>query len=420
MQLLIPRIANAFRILAVIVLAQLACPLAVADIQDDFLMDEILVTATKRLASIQDVPVSIDALGGEILDSRGAIDLRSLGQLSPSVSIFASQSVANTTSVRIRGVGTTGNNAGFESSVGIFIDGVYQPRPGIAMGEFVDIEQVEILRGPQGTLFGRNTSVGAISVKSKRPDIFDHGGFFNTTVGNYGLVNVQAGYNLPLADTVAFRIAGSWRNREGTMNNADSSLPDSNDMDRYLVRLQGLWEPTETFSLRVIADTSESDENCCDPVLVTLNSSGQSQPPGTSAGIATSQLIDDRITFSTGRSESSDQSGVSAEMVWQINDALELTYIPAYRESESRSTGDDDFTAADVIRTDASMPNTADVESMTHELRAHFQAFDGYLDSIIGLYYSDEKIGEVSARVGGDDLPFPSPNPNAANAFEQD
>ena len=160
------------------VIALLAGPSAFSD----ELLEEIVVTATKRASDLQSVPIAVSAITDAALRSSGAEDIRDIQRLDPNLNFVGSQSNLNTTSIRIRGVGTTGNNTGFESSVGVFIDGVYQSRPGVALSEFVDIEQVEILRGPQGTLFGRNTSAGAINIKTKLAAIDDDSAFVPPTM----------------------------------------------------------------------------------------------------------------------------------------------------------------------------------------------------------------------------------------------
>jgi len=119
------------------------------------ILDEIVVTATRRAQNIQDIPVSVTAVTPAQLERQGVDDIGELGNVSASFNLQSSQTESQGTSIRIRGVGTTGNNIGLESAVGVFIDGVYLSRPGIALGDLVDVEAIEVLRGPQGTLFGR-------------------------------------------------------------------------------------------------------------------------------------------------------------------------------------------------------------------------------------------------------------------------
>ena len=144
----------------------------------------IIVTATLREANVQDIPIAVTAVSPEQLERQGVQDIKSISSISPSINIQSSQTESQGTTIRIRGVGTTGNNIGLESSVGVFIDGVYQSRPGVALGDLVDLERLEILRGPQGTLFGRNTSAGALNITTKRPDLDEVEGFLNASYGN--------------------------------------------------------------------------------------------------------------------------------------------------------------------------------------------------------------------------------------------
>ncbi len=132
--------------------------------------DEIIVTATGRAAALQDVPVAVTAIGAGQVENSGAHDLRDLTQLAPSFEMGTGQSNSSGTIARIRGIGTGSDNPGFEGAVGIFIDGVYRARAGAALTDLPELERVEILRGPQGTLFGRNTSSGAINVVTAGPD----------------------------------------------------------------------------------------------------------------------------------------------------------------------------------------------------------------------------------------------------------
>ena len=131
--------------------------------------DEIIITATRRAESIQDVPIAVTAILPETIQKQGVVNIQNLTSVAPSFSTSNAQIASGSVVLRIRGVGTTSNNIGFESAVGVFIDGAYQSRPGVALGEFVDVERVEVLRGPQGTLFGRNTPAGLVKIDSARP-----------------------------------------------------------------------------------------------------------------------------------------------------------------------------------------------------------------------------------------------------------
>ena len=156
----------------------------------------IIVTAQGRRQILQDVPIAVSAVGAEQLQNSGANDIRQLNQLAPSLLVSSTGSEANG-SARIRGIGTVGDNPGLESSVAVFIDGVYRSRSGIGLNELGEIDHVEVLRGPQGTLFGRNASAGLINIITRRPD-FDFGGSAELTYGNYNYVRAAAGVTGPL------------------------------------------------------------------------------------------------------------------------------------------------------------------------------------------------------------------------------
>src|SRR6476661_5061155 len=163
-----------------------------------------LVTPQGRRQALQDVPLAVTAVGGDAMQNSGASDIRQLNQLAPSLLVSSTGTEANG-SARIRGIGTVGDNPGLESSVAVFIDGVYRSRSGIGLNELGEIDRVEVLRGPQGTLFGRNASAGLISIITRRPD-FQLGGYAELTYGNYNDVRAAGAINIPFTSELAGRI----------------------------------------------------------------------------------------------------------------------------------------------------------------------------------------------------------------------
>src|ERR1043166_6406343 len=162
-----------------------------AAVQNDSGQPDIVITAQGRRQLLQDVPLAVQAVGGEQLQNSGANDIRQLNQLAPSLLVSSTGTEANG-SARIRGIGTVGDNPGLESSVAVFIDGVYRSRSGIGLNELGEVERIEVLRGPQGTLFGRNASAGLISIITRRPE-FHFGGYAEATYGNYNDVRGAVG-----------------------------------------------------------------------------------------------------------------------------------------------------------------------------------------------------------------------------------
>lgn len=310
---------------------------------------EIIVTTTLRSENLQDVPIAVTTFSADTLEKSGVKDLRDLGSVSPSFTVNNSNSESGGTTIWIRGVGTTGNNAGLESAVGIFLDGVYLSRPSVALGDLLDVNQIELLRGPQGTLFGRNTSAGAVSIRTAKPNLNTFEGYANATYGNYDLFNLQGGISAPLADgKVGFRLSGAYRKRDGYVTSSNASRIQSNDRDRYLIRAQLLFEPNADVSLRLIADYSKTNEKCCDPVVVQETSivglfPVVGLPAGGGISASGPSAVRPQSSNSEGQFDRFRQYGVSSQLDWNIGDA-DLVAISSYRDSLSRPVANSDFT----------------------------------------------------------------------------
>jgi len=220
-------------------------------------VEEFTVTATKRAQNIQDVPISITALGSETIVEAGITQFTQLQQFVPNLQI---RPVTDTrsTSIRIRGIGSVGNNAGIDPSVGVFIDGVYQGRAGMSVGDLLDIERVEVLRGPQGTLFGKNTAAGAINVLTKRPS-YEYETFLESKIGNYDDMQFRGSVNAPIIDDrLAVRLSGYKVKRDGfDLNRVDNQRV--NNADQYGVRGKIAWDVSDVLSFELIGDYSEQN-----------------------------------------------------------------------------------------------------------------------------------------------------------------
>ncbi len=390
---------------------------------DDTIDDNvIIVTATRRAEDVQDIPIAVTAVSPAQLEKQGVVNVQEITQVSPSFSTSQAQNSSGTVVLRIRGVGTTSNNIGFESAVGVFVDGAYQSRAGIALSEFVDVERVEVLRGPQGTLFGRNTSAGALNITNKRPELGEFGGFVNATYGNFDHMNLQGAVNIPLTeDTVALRLTGAWRERDGFIDWVDAGgnkFGEGNDADQYLLRGQIGWETDSGLRGRLIGDYSKSEGVCCSAVEV-LQSSVETAgafslvglgPRGGMAGpdvaldpfdtASAQKATDNQIaSINTPHFNNTDQWGVTAEVEYPLSDVIDMIYIGSYRKYESAESYDSDFSAIDIF--DVAPGGGTEIKTMTHELRLQGDA--GRLQWMIGGYYSDETIDqEVNFRLGND------------------
>jgi outer membrane receptor protein involved in Fe transport len=374
--------------------------------------EEIIVQAQKRAQNIQDVPIAVTALSGNTLEQGGVADIRALQTISASINLNSSQTESGGTTLRIRGVGTTGNNAGLESAVGVFIDGVYVSRPSIALGELLDVQQVEILRGPQGTLFGRNTSAGALTVSTRKPEFDVFSVFANTTVGAIdggdlgSLFSVQGGVNIPIApDQFALRFSGAARVRDGLLTSTLDNL-EQNTRDRYFLRGQALWAPTPNFDVRFIADYQEGNDDCCDAVILRetpfIAGYAAAGLPA-NGGVAASgfSALENRRSNSQVFKDPGEQTGYSVEANWDAGWA-DLTYIGSFRDSSARPNIQESdfvqlqvFTVGGVGAVPQANNNTyGETQYTSHEFRIAGKA--GRLNWLAGTYYGKEDI-EVSA-----------------------
>jgi iron complex outermembrane receptor protein len=230
-------------------------------------IEEIVVMANKRAESIQDVAVSVTALDNAFIESAGLTDFSDIQKFVSNLSIEGGTDTRST-SIRIRGIGSVGTNAGIDPSVGLFIDGVYQGRAGMSMGDLIDIEAVEVLRGPQGTLYGKNTAAGLISIRTQRPE-YEFSSLAEFTAGSKDTFAGRGSVNIPLVDgRVATRFSGYRSLRDGWDENLFDG-DDVNDEDKWGVRNKWLLDISDDVSLLVAGDYAKEDSSCCVADIIT-------------------------------------------------------------------------------------------------------------------------------------------------------
>lgn len=374
---------------------------------------EIVVTAQGRSQLLSDVPVAISAVNAETLQNSGANDIRQLNQVAPSLLVSSTGSEANG-SARIRGIGTVGDNPGLESSVPVFIDGVYRSRSGIGLNELGEIDRVEVQRGPQGTLGGRNSSAGLISIYSKKPS-FTFGGTGELTYGNYDFMRAAGSVTGPISEQLAFRVDGVYVKRDGFYRD-DQNGRDINNRDRYFLRGQLLFEPTDALSVRLIADYTFRKEECCAATYVdrTVNQFiGDLNTPSTTgvASTATSNNIINvlrdlgqpmaafnqgfgrNVSVSANRLFSGETKdyGFSGQVDYDLGGAT-LTSITAYRQYRSGQASDTDYGEVDILYRAPSDDAYRQFHTFTQEMRLQGEAFDGKLDWLVGGFFANEKL----------------------------
>ena len=372
-----------------------------AEADDD---SSIVITATRRSEALSDVPLAVSAISADTVKNTGATDIRGLNQVSPSLLVSSTSSEAGAGGARIRGIGTVGDNAGLESSVAVFIDGVYRSRIGTGLTELGPIDRVEVLRGPQGTLFGRNASSGLIHVITAKPK-FTTEAYGEATIGNYNLRRLDLGVTGAITDTLAARIDGVIMKRDGFLEDVISG-DEVNNRNRWLLRGQLLYQPTDNFSLRIIGDYTKRNEDCCAAVYLptrdyqaTGPNTGIDLPSSIAAierglgAIINDDPYDREVAITPGRSYNSDVTdyGVSAEASYDFG-AAELTSITAYRFNDFERGQDADFNNLDILYRDGSGGSANRFKTFTQELRLQGRAFNDRLDWLVGGFFMSEDL----------------------------
>jgi outer membrane receptor protein involved in Fe transport len=380
----------------------------------DGLLEEVVVTAQKRSQNLQDVPVAVTAFTGEQLREAGVRDMFELASIAPSLRVTQSQSSSNT-SFGIRGIFTSTQNFGLESSVGLYVDGIYRARQGSMINNMIDIASVEVLRGPQGTLFGRNTPAGAVLLETVAPD-FEGSGFINAGAGNYGLLDISGAKSFTLIDDVlAVRFTGFNMDRDGYVDLVGQEIQENdslNDRDRWGLRFQALYTPNDDLTFRFIADHSEVDEACCAVGNWETNFETQNPaPPNAIIGSDTvvrdnlggtvlsgNDFYDYKVSASFKPESQNTDEGISLQADWQTDEFL-LTSISGYRKHDAYDKGDVDFYDVDaLIRT-----NDLKQEQYSQEFQISGDAFGDKLNYVGGLYYWNQTLKSEANTILGED-----------------
>jgi len=390
--------------------ALLWSPAALAQTTTSAEVDEpqsIVVTASRRAENVQDIPIAVSALGAELLESTGTSTIAQITQLQPTVQFISSN--ARNTSTLIRGLGSNYGltNDGLELGVGIYVDDVYYARPGSATLDYFDIERVEILRGPQGTLFGKNTTAGAISVVTRAPT-FEPEGSAEFSVGDYGFIQARATYSAPLIDDVlAGRITLGSVQRDGFLENITTG-EDQNAVDNQSARVQLLFTPSADLDIRWSADVDEQDATCCTQVFVRYGPSLRPparQFPALAAffGYAPASLDPyDRLTDVDADLQASQTIyGTSLNVNWDFG-PVTLTSISAYRGWEWKPQNDRDYTALDIRRRSQ---NPSQQNQWSEEIRLTSNG-DGAIDWVGGLYAFGQEVETTGAEEYGADAAY--------------
>lgn len=375
---------------------------------------QIVVIARKREENLQDVPISITAVDAEAIEKLRLEDLSDVAEFAPNVSFDGTAAVSGSSiasTIFIRGIGQTDFTLNSDPGVGVYVDGVYVARSVGGLLDLVDLEAVEVLRGPQGTLFGKNTVGGAINVRSRRPG-HDGFGFVQAELGNFNRANLKAGFDVSVAPTLAVGFSGAFLNQDGYQERLLQPEEEAlGNIDRYVLRGRAYWNPLANFTADLIVDYTRGREESVPQSVVALEpgtgapfiaaalglipgTTPQIRPEFADLGFTATQFLngdffpEDRgVTFYGGRSQSDFDIFGSALTLTVDLGPVEIKSITAYREVDSNFARDSlssPFIAADTI-------DRYDQNQFTQELQLVGDLLDGRIDYVAGVFYLAEE-----------------------------
>ncbi|MFZ7094638.1 TonB-dependent receptor [Luteimonas dalianensis] len=363
-------------------------------------LDGVTVTARRRTESIQDVPVAVSAFGEEQLRDLQANDVSGLQGAVPNLNIVPGRGSSNTVNVFIRGIGQPDSLQTFDPGVGMYVDDVYYSRINGALFSLFDVQQIEVLRGPQGTLYGKNSTGGAIKVNTKNP-FDDQGAAVEFGMGSFGRIDGRAYLGEQLSDSAAFSLAGAWLTSDGYVDDPVTG-DEYNGEDTLALRGKLALRPTDTFSATLSADYTRQDNG------LTL---GHPTAPLIRTDLALGPVVllepdpdydfEARTSFRPGQGQEMTHKGVSANLEWDFGGAWGLKSITAWRKLDTSSFIDIDaseWELGDVLV-------EVDQEQFSQELQLQYDN-GGNLQAIFGAYYMSEELPSYQEAYASDFFGF--------------
>ena len=350
--------------------------------QDENLIEEVIVTATKTEKTLQEVPVAVSVVSGDTIEKANIIDILDLKAVVPSLDT-RQRTTSTQSTFFIRGFGNGDYNQGIEPSVAVFIDGIYRSKMQSQISDLPLIERIEVLRGPQSTLFGKNATAGVINVVTKKPS-FEKSGFISTTIGNYNSKLVKVYSTGPLNETVAYSFSLGSNQSDGYTDNITGN--DVNNRDRSNLRAELLFDPSSDLSIRLTVDYDEYDETCC-----TVGSANYGVAAQIASAMGGAIIPDDpytqKVFYDFDPDTSGDNSGVSAHVKYDLANKV-FESISSIRTSYMENLQDVDFDGAPIVNPS---PITQDLDQVTQEFRLYSDN-DSNFNWLIGAYYFQEDM----------------------------
>lgn len=356
-------------------------------------LKDIVVTARHRHENVQKVPIAISVLSGQQLDERGIVSLAQVQHSTPNLVSYSAN--GRNSSIAIRGIGVNSASDGLDTTVGVYVDGVYLGRPGMALADLIDIQQIEVLRGPQGTLWGQNTAAGALNITTEAPS-FTPSSSFEVSAGNYGYSQERATVTGPVNDKVAVRLTLYNTDRNGVLANAGSSQDHVNSLNHFGGRLDVLLTPTPNLTITLRADYWQEHDSANTGVIDQLENStaGERNELKALATVAQAKGLSWRpardfnaTSINSAQLQRNSTYGTSAQVDYLFDD-LTLTSITALRAYNFNPLQDSDGTPLDILQ--VNVADTHDWQA-SQELRLAGPS-GGPLDWQVGAFFFHQRL----------------------------
>lgn len=345
-------------------------------------LEEVIVTATKRAESLQDVPVTVNALSENTIQEAGISDIVDVAALVPALTV-SSNINPFAAALRIRGFGTSQNDPALEASVAYILDGIYMGSSGLGMSDLTDIERIEVLQGPQGTLYGKNSNAGVVSVITKSPNTEETEGYVELSLGDYSMQRYVGSVTGPISESLAYSIAGNWYQTDGWMES--NTGDDLNEAQDWNVRGKLLWQPSDTLSVQLTAGHVDRDTSCC-AADATQTAAVTDQLVARGLPVPNNDAFDYKNNVDVDSNFDLESDSINIKLDYELGTAT-LTSLTAWSDY-------DYITSTDADRSDlallAIVDDTYTGEQYSQELRLTSD-LDGPLQYMLGAFFAYEE-----------------------------
>ncbi|MFL0683316.1 MAG: TonB-dependent receptor [Algoriphagus aquaeductus] len=364
----------------------------IIQLEDDLELSEVLITARRRSEEVQKVPIPISVVGGPRIEESGSFNVNRVKELVPTVQLYSSN--PRNTTLNIRGLGSTFGltNDGIDPGVGFYVDGVYYARPAATSLDFIDIEQIEVLRGPQGTLFGKNTTAGAFNITTRLPS-YTPGGTVELSYGNYGFIQAKTSITGPLTKNLAARVSFSGTQRDGVIENIATGKM-INDLNNLGFRGQLLYNPSSKVEIILAGDaTSQRPDGYAQVAAGVVET--QRAPyrrfeqiiSDLNYQLPSRNAFDRKVDHDTPWRSNNDLGGLSLNADVQIGEGT-LTSTTAWRYWNWGPSNDRDFTGLPVLSL-SQAPSRH--EQFSQEIR-YAGDFSNKLSGVFGVFFLSQNL----------------------------